>query len=241
MRQGIRTPRRLAVAALAAAFLALSALIFAYPAAAAIGCPQCFGFEAAGNDLFVDRDMPAATQSEAAAIVEQARQNVGAFYGALEAHPLVFACSTAACYRRLHGGGSRGMAILSHALVLSPRGLDVTIATHELSHIEWHRRIGTLRAYRGAVPAWFDEGLAVIVSDDARYLAAGRSGDRCLRSTDEPLPETQRAWLRPGDDSLYAAAACRVSRWMASHGGRDGVLKLAARIASGEDFAAAAR
>jgi hypothetical protein len=226
---------------LAALSLTFAALIFAYPATAAIACPQCFGFASAGDGLFVDRGMDAETRSSASAVVEQARQNVGEFYGGLKSHPLVFACATPECYRRLHGGGSRGMAILSQALVLSPRGLNVTIATHELSHIELHRRIGTLRAYRGAIPAWFDEGLAVIVSDDTRYLKPEHDGDRCRQSSDQPLPETQRAWLRPGDDSRYAVAACRVSRWMATHGGGDGVLRLVARIADGEDFATAAR
>lgn len=241
MRQRIPMLRWLGLGALAALTLTFAALVFAYPAAASIACPRCFGFQPMGGGLYVDRDMPVETRSSAEAIVEQARQNVAEFYGGLKAHPLVFACSTAECYRRLHGGGSRGMAILSQALVLSPRGLNVTIATHELSHIELHRRVGTLRAYRGAVPAWFDEGLAVIVSNDTRYLKPGGDGDRCLQSSDQPLPETQRAWLRPGDDSLYAVAACRVSRWMATHGGGDGVLRLVDRMAAGEDFATAAR
>jgi hypothetical protein len=47
------------------------------------------------------------------------------------------------------------------------------ILAHEFSHVDLHTRIGLMRFLAGAIPAWFDESLAVIVSDDARYLKPG--------------------------------------------------------------------
>lgn len=223
------------IAMLAAAF------IFAYPAAATATCPQCFGFMRAGDGLLVQNGMPSEIQQQSRDIIEQARQRVEAFYGRQIGAPSIIVCVTNGCYQRMRGGSSRGMALSTFALVLSPRGANVTIAAHELSHIELHSRIGALRAYEGVIPAWFDEGLAVVVSNDARYLAPEGQLDRCKETSDEPLPLTQREWLRRGNDHLYTIAGCRVSRWLAAHGGRDGLMQLVRRVAGGADFAEASR
>ena len=53
-------------------------------------------------------------------------------------------------------------------LLLSPRGLDMVMAAHELSHIELHNRVGVFRSWR-ETPGWFDGGFAVLVSEDPRY------------------------------------------------------------------------
>lgn len=145
--------------------------------------------------------------------------------------PKVLACVTDACYRRIGGGGERGVAVMNQAVMLSPRGIDPVIASHEMSHVELHAR-------GGKVPQWFDEGLAVVVSDDRRYLAApdpaDPSGltakgarDRCLVRTAEPLPDRLDGWLRAAsaDRQVYAKAACRTNQWLVANGGRDGLLR----------------
>ncbi|MCO4054640.1 MAG: hypothetical protein HEQ16_11440 [Bosea sp.] len=122
---------------------------------------------------------------------------------------------------------------------LAPRGLNLTILTHEFSHVELHRRIGVLKLLRGAIPAWFDEGVAVIVSDDERYLNPGATAhDRCKREVARPLPVSAFVWAPEAgkDPMLYADAACLAVRWMDINGGRDGVLRQIDAIAEGQDF-----
>jgi hypothetical protein len=235
--------RRKPLLAALTGFIALlaAAFIFVYPAAATAACPQCFGFVRVSEGLFVQGGTPSEIQQQIQDVVERARQRVEAFYGRQIGTPSVLVCETNGCYRRMRGGSSRGMALSTFALVLSPRGTNVTIAAHELSHIELHSRVGALRAYEGAIPAWFDEGLAVVVSNDARYLAPEGQLDRCKETSDEPLPLTQREWLRRGNDHLYTIAGCRVSRWLAAHGGRDGLMQMVRRMADGADFADASR
>jgi len=216
-------------------------LVIAFPLIAAIPCPRCFGFERLDGRVFVEATMPAGQRQEVRDIVAQARNAVQAFYGTLLRQPRVFVCATDACYRRLGGGRSRGMAVFDRALVLAPDGATPVIATHELAHIELHARAGAWRVWRGAIPRWFDEGLAVNVSDDPRYLAPGRGTARCRARTDDPLPAARRDWLAAADDTLYALAACRVSEWLAAHGGATAVTRLAERIAEGESFEQAAR
>jgi len=234
----------------AALMAALVGFVFAYPLAGAVVCPRCFGFTPIAGNTYVEAAMPPADRARTAATLRQARATVLKFYGSLDADPAVFVCATPACYQRFGGGSrgkSQGMAMLDRALILAPDGATPVIAAHELSHVELHARAGAWRVWFGAIPRWFDEGLAVNASDDPRYLlpGTGTGAARCRARTRDPLPETRREWIAQADDGLYAVSACRVSEWLANHdngdGGRRGVLALARRIADGDGFDAASR
>jgi hypothetical protein len=216
--------------------------VFAFPAALAAVCPQCFGFERLERRVYVQRGMTSEAKAEAANIIKNANERVRNFYGEQRSAARILICTSEPCYRRLRGGGSRGMAIYDRVLVLSPQGLTETIAAHELAHIELHRRVGAWKVYRDAVPTWFDEGLAVVVSDDLRYLAPAGTADRCLARTSQPLPNTLRDWLSGAHDtSLYAPAACRVHEWLTAKGGPPAAVRLAERLRAGVPFEEAYR
>ena len=215
---------------------ALAGLAFAFPQGAAAVCPSCFGFEPIGHAIYVEPGMPTGAHDRAIQVIAQARERVRRFYGALRRDTPVLICATEACYQRLNGGGSRGMAIYDLALMLAPNGLSETIAAHELAHIEFHARIGAWKVFREAVPTWFDEGLAVVVSDDPRYLGPPGLTDRCRGGIGE-LPVTLREWLRdPDKETLYRAAGQKVQCWLAAKGGPTAVLLLADQIANGTSF-----
>jgi hypothetical protein len=140
------------------------------------------------------------------------------------------------------GGGSRGMAMFDLALILAPGGDNPVIAAHELSHIELHSRLGHWKTFERAVPQWFDEGLAVVVSGDPRYLKPEGVADRCTAAPVAELPTSRGDWVAHAErDDLYPKAACRVLRWMNAHGGPAAIDRLADEIAQGSDFAAAIR
>lgn len=209
-----------------------AALAVINPAAAAAGCPACYGFTDLGDGVYVETTMPADRRDAAKTTVEAARSRVRAFYGELQSSPRVLLCETDACYRPL-GGGSRGITLLDRALILSPRGTETVIAAHELAHAELHRRIGLTATLTRSVPQWFDEGLAVVVSDDPRYLAPGP--DRCRAEPGGDLPASRTAWIETAESAgLYARAACKVSRWLDAHGGAAGLLRLVASGSYGE-------
>lgn len=233
MRRMIR--RLLLVVALLGIGLGAGAL--AYPAAAAVACPSCFGFRQVASRLYVDDATTPSTQNAIVATVATARGRVGGFYGHLDSAPRILICATAACYERVGGGGSRGMALLDVALLIAPRGADPVILAHEMAHIELHHRLGLAKTLGRAIPQWFDEGLAVTVSDDPRYLAPAGRPDRCLIASDEPLPTQRRAWIETAASrDLYAKAACRVSRWLVAKGGAPAVLRLLDGLAAGQSF-----
>jgi hypothetical protein len=94
----------------------------------------------------------------------------------------------------------------------------------------------------GDVPEWFVEGVAVVVSDDARYLAPENAADRCLIAPDGPLPTHLADWIKHAvPEQLYAKSACEVTRWMASRGGSQAIVKLLRDVAGGVTFDAAWR
>ncbi|WP_250030675.1 hypothetical protein [Paractinoplanes maris] len=205
-------------------------LAFAYPSAAATTCPGCYGLTRVGDGLWSERGLTAAQQDQLIGLATEARRRVGDFYGGRESDPRLVACFTDDCYDRVGGGGEKGIAVLNRAVMLSPRGLDAVIASHEMSHVELHQRLD------GDVPQWFDEGLAVVVSGDPRYL-----GEHCRRPDDgTALPATLPAWLEAAsaDQQVYSRAACRVSRWLDANGGPPAALELIDRLNRGEPFPA---
>ncbi|GIH75649.1 hypothetical protein [Planobispora longispora] len=230
---------------------AVAVVALAFPSVVAVTCPGCHGLEEVAPGLYTEPDLPPDRRRRAIEIVEAAGRRVHDFYGGRESAPRVLVCATDDCYRRIGGGGERGIAILNRAVMLSPRGANEVIAAHELSHVELDSRIGP-----GRVPRWFDEGLAVVVSGDPRYLAPETTPgtaaetdpkadpkaapDRCLAEPGVALPGDPAGRPRAATDGerFYADSACRVSRWMSAAGGPAAVRRLIGRLAAGEEFAA---
>jgi hypothetical protein len=217
----------------------LAAVPFVYPPIGAALCPACHGMERIQTRVIVDAGMPPATREKLIQNIGSGTSVVRAFYGSLGREPFVVACSTEACDRDMGGRGARADTLstpFATVLRVSPRGIDPTIMAHEMSHVELHRRVGIWTFLAGAVPAWFDEGVAVVVSNDTRYLKDGQTADqRCMRTTDRELPSSGQAWgiMAGKDRTIYADAACDVLRWMERNGGRDGLLRTIDQVAAG--------
>lgn len=192
-------------------------LVFRGPALPmALACPGCGSLERVEPTLLIERGAVDAERRQIIDDVSAARRRVLVSFGGLHARAVIIACHSEACFRRFVGLGfadSRGLAFPANVLVLSPRRLGPTIAAHELSHIELHDRLGLRVLASGTLPAWIDEGLAVLVADDRRYLNAPGGSDRCLKPSDRRLPFLRPEWARAAaaDHSLYADAACQVS------------------------------
>ncbi|MFC7533038.1 hypothetical protein [Actinoplanes sp. GCM10030250] len=222
------TRRRWIITALTAAALlgaAAGTLALTAPAIAATACPQCYGLSSQGRGLYTERDDAAYRP-----MIDAATGRIGEFYGGVTVSPRVLICATDACYRRIGGGGEKGRALGRWAMLLSPAGANRTIATHELSHLEFNERLGPAR---GEIPRWFEEGLAVVVAQDARYL---QPDGGCRLPPAEAKPVTGADWAAEPGDRGYLRAACVVSTWMAEHGGTPAVLGLVEGLRAGGSF-----
>ncbi|TMR96295.1 hypothetical protein [Nonomuraea basaltis] len=233
-REGSRRGKRWWIAGavtvvLLTAAAALTAI--AFPSVAAITCPGCYGLERLQPGLYAEPGLPQHQRRHVTEAVEQANKRVRDYFGGRRRSPDILVCLSEDCYRRIGGGRERGIAVLNRSVMLSPRGVDPVIASHELTHVELRARLDGAE-----VPQWFDEGLAVLVSDDPRYLVP--TGDRCLLDSRRPLPATLDDWLRAAsaDPQLYAEAACKVSRWAGTNGGKEAVRTLIERLSTGQAF-----
>ena len=234
-RRRTRFLRRSLLALALGAGLGGVALLAFFPALRGAACPGCYGLVQDSPGLWVEAAMAAPDRAHLRAELAQAHGIVADFFGPAEAHLRVLACATPRCDRRL---GGRGAAAVTYFLGpvsvvrLSPRGLRRTILAHELAHVETHARLGVWGQIVGRMPAWFDEGLAVIVSDDPRYLGFGEGPARCRKEPRADLPGSAFGWARAAaqDRDIYAEAACACLRWIAERGGRRALL---ARIAAG--------
>ncbi|SOB99018.1 hypothetical protein [Rhodobacter maris] len=231
----IRAFRKAILALTLGAGLGALALFAFFPVLRGATCPGCYGLEPVSRALFVEAEMPPPARAALAAEIAAARGRIAQLFGPAQAHLRILACETEACDRQL---GGRGAAAVTYSLGslsvvrLAPRGRTPTILTHELTHTETHARLGLGGQLSHRIPTWMDEGIAVLVSDDPRYLGPGTGGARCLKKPRESLPATPRRWGRAAaqDRDIYAEAGCAVLLWMAENGGWAG---LWARVAAG--------
>ena len=221
----------------------ITGIAHALPSSAATVCPACYGFEEAHPDIYVQKTTGDDERVSIVGTIEEARRELTQFWGPLEARPRILVCSDDDCFRRLGGGGRRGMSLFDQVAVLSPRGSNVTIAAHELSMNELHHRIGLWAYSTERMPIWFDEGIAMYASNDLRYLSPASEANRCLVPAPTYLPTDMFEWNRAAlvDHQLYAKAACRTTQWIASHGGAPGAVALIEKIAAGKSFEEASR
>src|SRR5579863_7732811 len=215
------------------------ALLLVRPAVAA-ACPRCFGLSKAADGVYVESAMSPATRAHTAGVMSAAEQSIATFFGEERFKPRTLICSTDGCYHRIGGAPGSGTGTLgSFALVVSPEAVNKVAVTEALAHVELRGRVGAWKMEMGAVPEWFEEGLAVVVADDPLFIEPPSHVDRCLAGSFPDMPATPSEWrdeLEQEGDVLYAQSACQTVMWIQSHGGPPGVAALLGKLADGQPF-----
>lgn len=207
------------------------------PGVAPLICPWCFGFERLEPGVYIEKGTSETARQTTKASLDRSKLAVERYFGALQSDPAVFVCRTDICYARAEqrGGRTVGISFLDWVIVLSPRANSDVAFAHELTHTELHNRLGPLMFN---VPTWFDEGLAVNVSDDPRYLAPAGSKARCIVAPPKLMPANGAAWVSATEDTStpYAEAACLVSIWLERQRSMGAVPQLISEIMAGIPF-----
>jgi len=209
--------RRLAKWLLALPALALLGLLWSVPALGAYLCPSCYGLERVAEGIYAELGGP-----DLSPMIAEARTRVATYYSAFDHQPVLLICHSDACHKRLGSGGARAVTYGTQFIYVSPRGLLPEILAHEYSHVELHARVGWWGMFTGAIPAWFDEGMAVLVSQDQRYLNTENKAVNCERVRVESLPVSGRDWRRRAGQhaqTLYHDAGCAAQTRLAAKGG----------------------
>jgi hypothetical protein len=222
--------------------------------------PTVLGMEEVAPGVFVDKEMSVLQRSDLLNTVKEARNKIAAFYGGVISEPQILACSTEACFAGIGGTQQRGLSLGKSKILISPRGLSSPILTHEWSHAELSTRMdASLDGIFGirSLPRWFDEGLAVVVSEEPAHsenvwqqIAAGKMPTPKLEEL-VSLKQWITAAKKFGDADysigvpgkicvVYATAGHQVREWYRC-AGKDGLLKLIERVKAGEAFTATSR
>ncbi|MBY0573580.1 MAG: hypothetical protein K2P84_07855 [Undibacterium sp.] len=218
--------------------------------------PETFGFERVTDKVYIEAGADAATRTLLQDEIRRAEQAMQVTYGAALSQPVFHACLSEQCLYHFGGEGTFAKAY-GNRILLSRRGLNWHFIAHEWSHAELVKRLDLL-AWR-EMPQWFDEGLAVAVSEAPehaeqhwQYLDAHGIAKP---NRDELLTLKKLAqWLAAGEryqdgknaerrsrgeqeiHALYAAAGHEVRPWFAQVG-TAGLLALIAQLNAGIDFA----
>lgn len=207
-----------------------------------------FDMEALTDGVYVNAEMEKPQRQLLLTTIDIAREQTIGVWGSLEAAPDVFACSTEACFKQYGGSTNRANAIGSTAIILSPRALNAALISHELSHAELYERIDSLSRWRD-VPQWFDEGVAVLVSDEASHseevftsvVSSGISPPALnelvtLRQWIDAVHKYREPNINPDQYGVvYATAGHEVRAWFEG-AGKQGLLRLVQEVNRGEDF-----
>ncbi|KNG94061.1 hypothetical protein [Pseudaestuariivita atlantica] len=195
--------------------------------------PTWFGMTRVAPGLFTDAS---ARQEELAALVTDARDRSSVAFGTPSRPSRVLVCTTERCAARF-GIRTSGLAIGARTILIAPKGINATILTHEQVHIDLRRHMSLRDVLYPRFPAWFDEGLAALVSDDtrldrmdvpeARFILDARLRRDWSRMT------TADTWPR-----TYGAARTLVAD-LVQRLGPDGLRALIAEVGTTGDFAAA--
>ena len=211
------------------------AIAAAVPGPHRLICPQCYGLRDIGQRVFVDPTFTARDEDRLRDAIAIGRRRAAKFFGATNGRPIIAACKTQQCLDTFGGGRAKAVAYGWYAIRMAPSGLNPTIATHELIHIELHWRLGTFGLWRPDIPAWFDEGLAVVLSEDKRFWR--RVDERHVLEVMQARTFSQWSKFneKVGWRTSYGAAATAVRR-LNRKVGRKGLRHLIDRVLAGENF-----
>ena len=195
--------------------------------------------------IYVNEEMTEVDQKLLIKKIPVAKNYVADVWGNIASKPIIYACSTTKCFKKL-GGGARAHQIINH-LVLSPRALTAELISHEWSHAELYKRVGGILNWR-KIPSWFDEGLSVLVSHEPRHNAKAWN---IVVSKKLPHPKKEELislndWNKsvkkyqnnvdPNEIVVtYATAGHIVEEWYRK-AGKEGLLSLIKGVKNGKEF-----
>lgn len=197
------------------AFMVALALIVTGQGAGAQNLPLRREMAQVVPGLWVDT---AASKAEVAAIrghMAKASQQVQRQLGATQ--PVEWwICATSACDAR-NGMAARGMTYGASLITLNSKGAaDPGAYTHELTHATLHGALPMGGMFSKALPLWFDEGVAVLVSGEPSAAAQAP----CKAKRKGALPQTAADFARMAPNAkkalpVFRRSACAVRDWLA--------------------------
>jgi hypothetical protein len=220
-----------------------------------IYAPETFGLSQVTPNLYIEADADEATRLKIREIMGKAENNINAAYGSVKSNPVILACVSESCYESFGEKGTKANSYGGGHILLSPRGLNWYLLTHEWSHAELYSRLNFMALWH--LPTWFDEGLAVMISEAPEHSELHWNN---LLASNTPRPTRKELYTfkslsqwydavhKYGDDKnmerkakgepesypVYATAGHELRSWLADAGSQ-GLLALIVRLNNGEE------
>jgi hypothetical protein len=187
------------------------------------------GMQCIAKNIYVDAKMSEEQRQEFLQVVHQSKTEISRFFGGVRSNPNIYACVSESCFRQFGGVPALAKAMGDDTVLLSSKALNKVALTHELAHVEFHKRLGSAKAWN-KVPMWFDEGLAVLACKDPKYnKPVARIPLKKLTSQDQWV-NAVRAQL-----PAYSVAKQAVQSWYKTAGSR-GLQAMISRMQKGNSF-----
>jgi len=192
-----------------------------------IGSKQ--GMVAIAPNIYVNAEMHTGQRKQFLQTVKHSKGKVARFFGEMHSSPEIYACSNKQCFSKYGGIPAKAKSFDDDKILLSLRALDKTTLTHELVHVEFHKRLGASHAWN-KVPMWFDEGLAILVCKDPNYAE-----HVAMLPLNKLVSHNQ--WIDAVNDSqpAYNIARQAVESWY-NVAGAEGLQTIITRLQRGGEF-----
>ena len=171
------------------------------------------------------------SQEEVLGVLEAAKIRVKEFWGELDSRPTVIISDDEDDLRRMGWTGNPALTTTvvffgAHNYVLmSPEGLNVDVAAHELTHAELHKRLyqGRIFSFSQAIPLWFDEGVALQNDWRESYSAeawANVTNDGANQPDMDAIATPEQFYVEDKNArrAHYIFSKFEVADWISAHG-----------------------
>lgn len=209
------------------------------------------GFIVMGDHIYISDQMPKSLHGKILGITAESSERIEAFWGEMKSKPIFIFCATEDEFH--HFGQNSGTPAMIHTtflgayVIVQPDGTNVDVVSHEICHAELSERLHWDKRYQG-VPAWFNEGLALMVDYRFPQKGGGHSHEDYLNhwifredsARYMPLSEIEHIHDFFAKDEFwtklsYMRSGLEVSRWLEIVG-HQGVKALISRINDGRSF-----
>ena len=204
------------------------------------------GMKKVSSHLYVENNMSKENVKKIEKAIPKAKSYVADIYGDVRTQPIIYACQSELCAQSFGLEGKiKGVRLLGY-LILTNRGLDKYIISHEWSHEELYERIGGFYHWYREIPLWFDEGLASVTMH--QYSRYDERAWKSIITKKLPYPKkeelvTLSQWTKANHKYLvndkiavpYAVARHIVSKWYKKRG-QKGLVELLDGIRKGKHF-----
>ena len=204
------------------------------------------GMKKVSSHLYVENNMSKENVKKIEKAIPKAKSYVADIYGDVTTQPIIYACQSELCAQSFGLEGKiKGVRLLGY-LILTNRGLDKHIISHEWSHEELYERIGGFYHWYREIPLWFDEGLASVTMH--QYSRYDERAWKSIITRKLPYPKkeelvTLSQWTKANHKYLvndeiavpYAVARHIVSKWYKKRG-QKGLVELLDGLKKGKHF-----